>query len=57
MYGCSIEVEQDDCGFHAVIIDVADDSVVRVTNTHPRPEDAYADARAWLEKQSRPMSA
>lgn len=49
MYRCAIEIEQDECGFHAVVIDAADDAVLHVTNSHLAPEDAEADARRWID--------
>jgi hypothetical protein len=48
----ALEVEPDECGYHVVIIDLADDAVLFVTNSHNRPEDAERDARRWIDKNA-----
>ena len=45
-----IEVEPDEYGHHAVVIDVSDDCVLHVTNTYATLEDAEAAARQWIER-------
>lgn len=49
-YQLVIEIEQDECGYHAVLIDVADDAVLHVTNTYPAPTDAERAAQDWIDK-------
>jgi hypothetical protein len=44
----TIEVEPDDDGFHAVIIEIGTDAVLYVSNTFASPEDAERSARDWL---------
>jgi hypothetical protein len=47
----AIEVEQDDDdGYHAVVIDLADDAVLHVSNTFAAPEDAERAARRWIHE-------
>lgn len=52
LYQLCIEVEQDENGYHAIIIDVADDSVLYVGNTHNTPEDAQREAERWIARNA-----
>lgn len=47
MYHCTIEIEPDADGFHAVVIG-QDNSIAHVTNTFPCPDDAEYAARQWI---------
>lgn len=58
MYRCAIEIEMDeDAGFHAVVIDAEDDSVLHVSNSYPCPEDAEHAARRWIDENQNRLSA
>ncbi|MHB1425098.1 MAG: hypothetical protein ACYC3I_18155 [Gemmataceae bacterium] len=49
-YQLVTEIEADDCGFHAAVIDVSDDTVLYVSNSCNRPEDAEKAAQDWIDK-------
>jgi len=51
-YKIAVEIEPDECGHHAVLIDVSDDSVLHVTITYPTAEDAERAAREWIDKNA-----
>jgi hypothetical protein len=44
-----LEIEPDEGGFHAIVIDVSDDSVLHITNTYPTANDAERAGRLWID--------
>ncbi len=44
------EIEEDDTGYHAAVIDVGDDSVLYVSDSFFRMEDAERAASEWIER-------
>jgi hypothetical protein len=45
----AIEIEEDEYGYHGVVIDLADDAVLHVSNTFAAHEDAERAARDWIQ--------
>lgn len=43
-----LEVEPDEDGYHAVVLDVSDDSVLHVGNTYPTAQDAERAGQLWI---------
>ena len=50
-YRTAIETEQDECGWHALVIDAEDDSCIYVTDSYPTLADALDAARDWLDRR------
>jgi hypothetical protein len=51
VYQVAVEIEQDDeSSWHAVIIDVSDDSVLHVTLSYPSIPGAEKAAQRWLAR-------
>ena len=48
----TIEIEADECGFHAIVIDEAD-GICHVSNTYANPDDAAHAARSWIDHNAR----
>lgn len=46
----AIEVEADENGWHAVIIDLGDDAVLYVSNSYASTLAAMTAAQNWIEK-------
>jgi hypothetical protein len=50
-YQTVIECECDDfAGYHALVIDAADNTCVYITNSFASPADAIRAAEAWLDR-------
>lgn len=45
-----MEVEPDEGGYHAVVIDLSDDAVLHVSNSFALPEQAENAARDWIDR-------
>lgn len=56
LYQLAIEIEADECGYHAAVIDEGN-AVAHVTNSYPAPEDAERAARSWIARHELPQSA
>lgn len=56
-YKPTIEIEQDEDGYHAIVIDAADDRVAHITNTYANPADAERSARDWLTRKDQQMGS
>jgi hypothetical protein len=52
LYQLAIETEPDECGFHSVVVDISDDAVLFVTDSHNTPEQAERQARDWINKHA-----
>jgi hypothetical protein len=50
MYLLTIEIERDECGYHAVVIDLGDDAVLHVTDSFRSISAAVRAAQRWIEE-------
>jgi hypothetical protein len=46
----AVEVERDDDGFHAVVIEIGTDCVLHVSNSFDSRAEAEAAARDWINR-------
>jgi hypothetical protein len=51
-YLLAIELERGDAGYHAVVIDIGDDSVLWVTDDYPTTSQAVQAAQGWMERNA-----
>lgn len=45
-----IEVERDEKGYHASVIDLSDDAVLHVTDSYANVSDAVKAAQVWIQE-------
>jgi hypothetical protein len=45
----TIELERDEHGYHAAVIDLGDDSILYVTDAFADVSDAVRAAQTWIE--------
>jgi len=51
LYKLAIEIDLDDTGYFAVLVEPDGDTVLRVTDTYPTWDDAMRAAREWIDQK------
>src|SRR5262249_20478237 len=50
LYRLLIELEEDETGWHALVLEAGEDTVVWITASQPLPEAAELEAKAWIDR-------